>query len=134
MEKETLEMLESCFIYRMEEIEQEDNTEEQKKLAVQQACEVGKLLNQANEIYYQYETNKDRIEKDEQRNKDMVELERDKIKVPWQRTAIDVAKIAVPVIVPLIIWRKSWKEMLKFEETGRFTSNASRTIHMPKIF
>lgn len=136
MEKETMMKLEEVFISRLEDIDQgyDKLSEDGKKMAIQQACEIGKLLNQADEIYYQYETNKDRVEKEVEKNKDMIELEEKKIKVPWQRTAIDVAKIVVPCVVPLIIWRKSFKEMLKFEETGRVTSNASRVLHMPKIF
>lgn len=134
MEKETIMLLENAFINQVEEIDRGKPSKEEREAAVKRAVELGKILNQADEIYYQYETNKDRVEKEERKNKDMIELEKEKIKIPWQRTAVDVAKIVVPVIIPLVIWRKSYKEMLRFEETGRVTSNASRIIHMPKIF
>lgn len=133
MKEKNLLELEEIYMDSLREARSE-TSEDKREEKLKEALRIGELFNKNEETYYQYTASEYRIEKDAEKNKDMVQLEREKMEVPWQRTAIDVAKIAVPVIVPLLIWRKSWKEMLKFEETGRFTSNASRTIHMPKIF
>lgn len=111
-----------------------ETSEEKREKKLKEALQIGELFNKNEETYYQYTASEYRIDKDAEKSRDMIELEKEKIKIPWQRTAIDVAKIAVPVIIPLVIWRKSFKDMLRFEESGRFTSNASRVIHMPKIF
>lgn len=132
MKENNLMALEDIFMTKIKEANGETN-EEKRKEKMQEALKIGEMLNKHEETFYQYWTTQDRIEKEEKKNEDMINLEKEKIKVPWQRTAIDVAKIVVPTVIPLILWRKSWKEMLRFEETGRFTSNASRTIHMPKI-
>ena len=76
----------------------------------------------------------ERREIDRTRNESSADIERLKQRIDWRRMILEAAKIIVPTVLPLVIWRISYKEMLQFEETGRFTSTASKELHLPKIF
>ena len=133
MKEKNLLELEEIYMTSLREARSE-TSEEKREAKLKEALRIGEMFNKNEETYYQYTAAEYRIEKDAEKSKDMIELEKEKIKVPWQKTAIDVAKIAIPCVIPLIVWRRSFKDMLRFEESGRFTSNASRVLHMPKIF
>lgn len=69
------------------------------------------------------------------KNRDTLELERLKItSMPWKRAAVEIAKVAVPTILSGGLFWLAQTRVLKFEETGRFTSTASRQLGSPKIF
>lgn len=87
----------------------------------------------------QIERDKQVTEKNAQESKalhdrEMEKIERDKLKLGVPKTILEILKIGVPTILPLIVWRLSFKEMVKFEETGRFVSTASKELKLPKIF
>lgn len=67
-------------------------------------------------------------------DREMEEIEREKQKMRFSKVILELLKIGVPTIIPLMVWRVSFKEMMKFEETGRFVSTASKELHLPKIF
>lgn len=99
--------------------------------------DVAKLIEKLNEAEQNDEKrsdNQERREIDRERNQSTVELERQKQDLTWKRFGIEVAKIIIPVTVPLIAYSIYQKRLLKFEETGRVCSTAGRELHLPKIF
>lgn len=67
-------------------------------------------------------------------DREMEEIEREKQRSCFSKVILELLKIGVPTILPLMVWRVSFKEMIKFEETGRFVSTACKELHLPKIF
>lgn len=61
------------------------------------------------------------------------EKERKKEGDSWEKV-VEIAKIVVPVTVPLLAYNVFQKRVIKFEETGRLVSFAARDLHLPKIF
>lgn len=76
----------------------------------------------------------DRQEKrriDEEKAKAMTLIEKSKLAFDWKKAGLEVVKIVIPTIITLIGYNEFQKRILKFEETGRLTSTASRELHLP---
>lgn len=63
-----------------------------------------------------------------------MDIERLKRKENASRIAIEVGKILIPTVVPIVAYNLFQKRILKFEETGRLSSTAARELHLPKFF
>lgn len=85
--------------------------------------------------------NADAWDKDQRRkieirkNKDAAEIEKLKItSMPWKRAAVEIAKVTIPAILSGGLFWAAQTRVLNFEETGRFTSTASKQLGAPRIF
>ena len=135
MQNETLDMLEEQIqrdIKRLGTFGSNDQASRSK--AVQDVAKLMEKLTEAENAMAKWTDDEERRKLDEERNKSTVELERQKQSMDWKRWLLEISKVAVPTLIPLIVWRKSFLEMLKFEETGRLTTSASRELRLPKIF
>lgn len=71
---------------------------------------------------------------DEDRNKATAEVEMSKQEITWKRVGLEMAKLIVPLSMSMAGYDFFQKRMIKFEETGRFTSAVSRELHLPNFF
>lgn len=56
--------------------------------------------------------------------------------IDYKEIIIELGKVIIPAIISLktlSVWCSKFDTMVKFEETGRFVSTASRELHLPKI-
>lgn len=134
MTKETMELLERQIRTDLKRLDQLNEDPATRSKAVHDVSMLIERLTDAENAAEKRIDNEGRREIDKARNESTVQLERQKQDLDWKRLGLEIAKIAVPVVVPLFVWRKSFKEMVTFEETGRFTSSASRELRLPKIF
>lgn len=133
MTQETIEMLESEIQNQITDLANYDVTvEEEAKAKSSAVSNVTKLLERlteaetANEKWFD---NQERRDIDRERNKTMVQIEAEKNKLDWKRVVLEGAKVVIPAAVSLITlrqWSCKFERMLKFEETGHFTTSASR--------
>lgn len=140
MMQETMEMLEEEIQNQITDLTNYDiNNEKEEKAKSNAINDLAKLLERlteaetANEKWYD---NQDRREIDRERNRTMVQIESEKNKLDWKRWVLEGAKVAIPAAVSLITlhqWSCKFERMLKFEETGHFTTSASRELHLPKL-
>ena len=140
MTQETMEMLESEIQNQITDLENYDVTDEKEAKAKSAAVsDVTKLLERlteaetANEKWYD---NQERRDIDRERNRTMVLVESEKNKLDWKRVVLEGTKLIIPAAVSLITlhkWSIKFDKMLKFEETGHFTTTASREVHLPKL-
>lgn len=119
-------------IQRLDAYFNEDGSERSR--AVQDVTKLIEKLVEAETANEKAVEDQERREIDKNRNESSADIERLKQRIDWRRMILEVAKIIIPTVLPLVIWRKSYTEMLQFEETGRFTSTASKELHLPKIF
>ena len=134
MTKETLQLLEGQIQTDLQRISNFDDDQANRSKVVQDVTKLIEKLTEAESSNEKFVDNAERRDIDRKRNESTVALERQKQNLDWKRMSLEILKVAVPVIVPLFVWRKSFKEMVTFEETGRFTSSASRELHLPRIF
>lgn len=137
MTEETKKLLEEQIQTGLEGLSWRCTNEEADRSRSRTVGDVAKLIEKLNEAEQNDEKrsdNQERREIDKERNQSTVELERQKQDLTWKRFGIEVAKIIIPVTVPLIAYSVYQKRLLKFEETGRVCSTAGRELHLPKIF
>ena len=76
------------------------------------------------------------ITDEKEANSAMIQVETEKNKLDWKRIVLEASKVIIPAAVSLITlrqWSCKFERMLKFEETGHFTTSASRELHLPKL-
>lgn len=134
MTNETYELLEEAVQNQLKQIENVDTSTKEGKEVLQLAMNLAQLLittDKDNADYYDKEE-KRRIE--EERNKAMESVERDKQKLTWQRVCFEMAKVVVPLAIQIVAFGNLQGRMFKFEETGRVTSTGGREMHLPKFW
>lgn len=81
----------------------------------------------------------ERLDKEERRrideeNKKMTsDIEIMKQELTWKKVGMEALKTFGPLLVSLTGYNMFQKRILKFEETGRLTSTASRELHLPSF-
>lgn len=137
MERNTLKAMEELIrkdLLELENLGPTASSSDEEAALIKRIEKLSEVLTQAELANAKAVDDAERRRIDEVRNENMVQLEKQKQKMDWKRWALEVAKIVFPVMAPLVIWRKSFVEMIRFEETGRFTSSASKELRLPKIF
>lgn len=133
MTKETMDLLEELIQNQVTMIFNADEDYANRSRDIQDLTRLVEKLTEAEIADETKENNAERRRMDEEKNVTAAVLEEKKLKIDWKQYVIEIGKILVPTVIPLVIWRKSYKEMITFEETGRFTSSASRELKLPKI-
>ena len=134
MTNETLDLLEAVL---QDELKATKTTDESKKAkAMQNACMIAERLSEAEEGVVKWQEMENRKEIEEERIRSMIQIEANKKRPSIGQATLEVVKVGVPAVLSiasLLVYRKSFKEMGNFEETGHYTSNMSRELHLPKI-
>lgn len=138
MTEKTMKLLEERVQENLEVLLEDDKWEmaPQKRAAiVEEANSILDRLIQAEK------DNADAWDKDQRRrieirkNKDAADIEKLKItSMPWKRVLVELAKVSIPAILSGGLFWAAQTRVLNFEETGRFTSTASKQLGAPRIF
>lgn len=70
---------------------------------------------------------------DEKIKEATVNAELKKQELTWGKVGIEAMKALAPLSVSLLGYNVFQKRILRFEETGRLTSSASRELHLPNF-
>lgn len=76
----------------------------------------------------------ERREADKVKNQQLLELEKQKSKLSWDRVTFEMAKIGVPLIGSGILYLIAQRNVFQFEETGRIVTTGGRELHLPNIW
>ena len=90
-------------------------------------------VNELNKTEYEYYDKQERREMDREKNQAMNELESKKSDLGWKRITFELAKVVIPALISIGAYDVFQKRVLKFEETGRLVTTASRELHLPKF-
>ena len=134
MTNETLDMLEAVLQDELERTKTEDTIAKAK--AMNNVYRLTQRLDEAEESVIKWREVENRKETEEARIQAMIQTEAAKKRLSVGQIALELVKVCVPAglsIASLVVYRKSFKEMGNFEETGHYTSNMSRELHLPKI-
>lgn len=137
MREETMKLMEDVVVKDLEFLrdydEYDENAVKMAKDCEKRVCNLTDRMNARESMQMDFWEKADRRESDEKKNQAMIELEEKKMQIPWWRTCLDMAKIVVPVVVPIMAYNIFQERVLKFEETGRITSTAGRDLHLPRF-
>lgn len=133
MTKETYELLEEAAQVQLKQVTKINPETKEGEEHLAKSIRLVELLINTDRDNYEYYDKDERRRIEEERNKAMNETERDKQKLTWGRVGLEMAKLVVPLLVSFAGYNVFQKRILKFEETGRLTSTASRELHLPKF-
>ena len=134
MTEETYNLLEKAAQVQLRQVTKIDPETKEGKDHLAKSIHLVELLINTDRDNAEYYDKQERRRIEEERNEAMNETERDKQKLTWDRVALEMAKVVVPLVVSFAGYNVFQKRILKFEETGRLTSTASRELHLPKCF
>lgn len=133
MTEETYSLLEEAAQVQLKQVIKIDPETKEGKEHLTKSIHLVELLINTDRDNAEYYDKQERRRIEEERNKAMNETERDKQKLTWDRIGLEMAKVVVPMVVSFAGYNVFQKRILKFEETGRLTSTASRELHLPKF-
>ncbi len=70
-------------------------------------------------------------------DRERITVEHEKNEMPTWKIALEVAKLAIPVVsgvMSIVAYDKFQKRMFDFEENGHICSTAGRELHLPKFW
>lgn len=134
MTEETYNLLEEAAQVQLRQVTKIDPETKEGKDHLVKSIHLVELLINTDRDNAEYYDKQERRRIEEERNEAMNETERDKQKLTWGRVGLEMAKVVVPLVVSFTGYNVFQKRILKFEETGRLTSTASRELHLPKCF
>ena len=112
----------------------EDGSKEQ-AIAVEDLTKLVNQINQLQATEWEYFDKQERRDLDKAKNEAMLEIEKKKSDITWQRVLFEIGgKVVLPAALTLVGYNVFQKRILKFEETGRLVTSASRELHLPKIW
>ena len=133
MTEETYNLLEKAAQVQLRQVTKIDPETKEGKDRLAKSIHLVELLINTDRDNAEYYDKQERRRIEEERNEAMNETERDKQKLTWGRVGLEMAKVVVPLVVSFAGYNVFQKRILKFEETGRLTSTASRELHLPKF-
>lgn len=110
--------------------------EKERERLIREVEKLSTKLTEAEELTYKFASDEAQRALDDVKSQRAYDAEVVKAKVDWKRTAIEVGKVAIPAAVSLLtlsLWNEKFEQVLKFEESGRFTSTGFRLLKFPKL-
>ena len=135
MTNETLDLFEARIHEDLTLLGTETDEKERERL-VREVEKLSTKMTEAEEMVYKYASDEAQRALDDVKSQRAYDAEVVKAKVDWKRTAIEVGKVAIPAAVSLMtlsLWNEKFEQVLKFEESGRFTSTGFRLLKFPKL-
>ena len=83
--------------------------------------------------FMDYEDKENRTAVEKEKIAASIEVESKKNEMTKPRMALEIAKIIVPTVLPMIAYGIFQRRVLEFEETGRINSTAGRELHLPRF-
>ena len=134
MNEVTYGLLEEAVQTQLTNIGDLDADSKEGKEALTRSIHLVELLLTADRDGMEYTDKEEKRRIEEERNKAMEQIERDKQKITWGRVGLEMSKVVVPLLIQLVAFGSYWRKTLKFEETGRITSSVGREMHFPKFW
>lgn len=134
MTEQTTSLLESVISENLEMLKETDHDNENRRKITAETCELLDRLTEAEGKQMEFWDKEDRRELEREKNESMVQIEQEKNVISKPKMILEIARIVVPVVVPMIAYGIYQKRLLEFEETGRVNSTAGRELHLPKFF
>ncbi len=109
------------------------NGHELNEKLIDEVAKLTNILNEEDKKDYEKFDKQERRRIEEERNQEMAKIEMAKQDLTWKKVIMEVAKTFGPSVLTMIGYNLFQKRILKFEETGRLTSTASRELHLPNF-
>lgn len=142
MSNETLELFEMIIsedLKRLDELAYSSSDIEQRDRLIKEIERLSTKLTEAEGLVSKAYNDDRAREIEMDKHKNLIELDKKKARTETiTKVVVGVAGVAVPAVVNLITlaaWENKLTELLKFEETGRITTSAGRTVlNFPRIW
>lgn len=96
--------------------------------AFQQGIKLVEKLREIDETEMNAENQAERLQVEREKLDAQRDCEEMKQHISWRRAALELAKVGVPCVVSGILYWLGMNKVGKFEETGRWNSDASRMV------
>lgn len=133
MTNETYTMLEEAVQTQLSRIETLDIESKEGRDALTKSIQLAELLITTDRDDAESHDKQERRRIEEERNKAMNEVEREKQKITLSKAGLEMAKVVVPLMISFVAYNVFQKRVMKFEETGRVTSTAGKELHLPRF-
>lgn len=70
---------------------------------------------------------------EESKNSTMLDCEKEKQRITWQRAGLELAKVIVPTLISIGAYNVFQKRMFFFEKDNRVCSSTGRQLQLPKF-
>lgn len=131
LEEEVVLQLREAIKSRFIELEKAMPGSEEEETLVKEIQSLISALDRLNQTDIDSYDKQIRRDIESEKNKNLNDLERDKMKFDWQRAGFEVIKIVTPGVIGGAFYLMAQKRVLKFEEVGRIVSSAGRDLHLP---
>ena len=123
MQKETYEMMEKVLQDKIKEMSEDIITPDKEKLLMSEIKTLNECLGASDQRAIDF------LNKEEDRK-----IEREKNELTWSKIGMEILKTFGPLSLSMLGYNIFQRRVIKFEETGRLVSSASRELHLPKFF
>lgn len=124
--------------YHFEQIDKLSDGSEDQKVMVQDVKALIDAYNALCQTEKDAKEKEERIKLDREKNQAMNDLENKKAKLSWDRVAFELIKVFGPAVITIWSYDRIHRRTLKFEETGRISSDAGRNFmkfpSLPRLF
>lgn len=132
MSNETYNELEGAVLTALENVQNASGTESYGKKVADAVQLIDRLL-EADKNFDESVDKAERREIDRDRNEANAQIEIEKSSLSWKKVTFELVKVFGPVLASVVSFGVFQNRMLRFEETGRFTSSVSREMHLPNL-
>lgn len=132
MSNETYNELEGAVLTALEDVQNASGTESYGKKVADAVQLIDRLL-EADKNFDESVDKAERREIDRDRNEANAQIEIEKSSLSWKKVTFELVKVFGPVLASVVSFGVFQNRMLRFEETGRFTSSVSREMHLPNL-
>lgn len=133
MNEETRNLMEEKLVEMMNELDTLKEGSDEHKNLTSDICQLATKLTEATASEMDAFDKQEKRRIDEQKNKSMTEIEKEKAGFDWRKALTETLKVVLPSVISIYAYNEFQKRILKFEETGRLTTTASRELHLPRF-
>jgi hypothetical protein len=112
--------------HQIEDLGMVDGGSKEEQMICENICKLTDTLNRLDSTELDAFDKQERREAEKVKNRAAHALEVEKSKLKWDRVLFEGGKIVVPGILSWVFYNRALKTILKYEETGRITSDGGR--------
>ena len=133
MSNETMDLMETRIRENLILLETEKD-EDQRVRLIREVEKLSTKLTEAENSVFKYDVDKAAAELDSEKSKRLANTEKKKMILEASAKVVGTVIPAAISLITLSDWGKRFEQMMKFEETGRVVSTASRVLKFPNVF
>lgn len=133
MSNETMDLMETRIRENLILLETEKD-EDQRVRLIREVEKLSTKLTEAENSVFKYDVDKAAAELDSEKSKRLANTEKKKMILEASAKVVGTVIPAAISLITLSVWGKRFEQMMKFEETGRVVSTASRVLKFPNVF